>query len=178
MIKKIKDLNPKQKNILEIILIIILVIVVLLVNIIVEVLDAKKEQEESNKTILVQDNSRYFTVLGCAKKFLVEISKQDKENIILLLDTEYKNENNITTDNVLEYIPELSTTNIYDYVGSYMYQHTVSKNVTTFYLKGKIANYVLDDATTYIDYDLTITLYENTFTFTVKPGIGDLEYET
>lgn len=177
MIEKYKNLNPKQKNIFEIILIIGIVILVFAINLITKTIDAKKEQTESMKTVLVTDYSRYFTVLGCAKKFITTLSSGNKSDIILSMNEDYITKNRITEENVLSYVPSLDTTGMYDYVGEEMYQHKISKNVTTYYLKGKIANLVMDETTTYTRYDLTITLYENTFTFTIKPGIGDLDYE-
>ncbi len=177
MIEKFKSLEPKQKNILEIFLIIGLVILVFTINLISKVIDAKKEQIESMKTVLVTDNSLYFTVLGCAKKFLTTLQSGNKSDIILSMDEEYITQNRITEANVLSYVPTLNRTSVYDYIGEEMYEHRISKNVTTYYIKGKIANSIMDESSTYTRYDMTITLFENTFTFTVKPGIGDLDYE-
>ncbi len=177
MIEKFKNLEPKQKNILEIFLIIGAVILIFTINLVFKAIDAKKEQEESMKTVLVTDNSRYFTVLGCAKKFITTLQSGNKNDILVSMDEEYVTQNRITESNILSYVPTLNRTNVYDYIGEEMYQHRISKNVTTYYIKGKIANIVMDEGTTYTRYDMTITLYENTFTFAVKPGIGDLDYE-
>lgn len=177
MIEKYSNMSPREKNIFETILIISLAAIFLLGSLIGNLVDARKEQKESMKTVLVTDNSRYFTVIGCAKKYLSYLKDNSTEEILTILNEEYKESNRILASNLYTYVPRLNKDTIYDYVGEEMYQHRVSKNIVEYYVFGKIKTDNLDQESTYMDYDMTIILYENEFIFSVKPGVGDLSYE-
>lgn len=167
-------MTQKEKNIATIVFAVAILIFFFTWSIIDNFIEAKKEQEESMKTVLVTDAGRYFTVIGCAKKFISYVQNGTNEDILLILNDEYKTSNGILESNLRNYVPSLSKDIIYDYVGKEMYQHRISKNVVEYYVKGSIKGTVLDEPSTYVNYDLTIILYENEFLFSVRPGIGDL----
>ncbi len=177
MIEKYKNLNPRDKNILETILIIIISIVLAASVLISDAIKAQKVKLESMKTILVKDNSRYFTVIGCAEKFIENVSNKKTENILLLIDPNYKERNRIESSNLYSYVPSLDSSSSYNYIGREMYEHKISKNVTEYFVRGFIKTNKMDELPIYMPYDMTVTLQESEFTFTVKPGIGGLDYE-
>lgn len=170
-----KELNEKEKNILTIIVALGVLVVFLGASLIGKYFDAKKEKEESMKTVLVTDNSRYFTVLGCADKFISYLKEGDAESLLLLLEEEYKDSFGVNVGNVKNFLPALDKDSMYEYVGEEMFQHRVSEKVVEYYLKGKIKKSILDEQSTFKRYDLTVILYEDKFLFAVKPGIGDAE---
>ncbi len=169
-----KELTEKEKNILTIIVALGVLVVFLGASLIGKYIDLRKEKKESMKTVLVTDNSRYFTVIGCADKFISYIKEGDASNILTILEEDYKTSNNISEINVKNYVPTLDKNALYDYVGDEMYQHRVSEKVVEYYVKGKIKTSLLDEESSYKDYYLTIVLYEDKFLFSVKPGIEDL----
>ncbi|HBA37388.1 MAG TPA: hypothetical protein DCY94_01565 [Firmicutes bacterium] len=173
MFKKLRELDARGRNIFEIVMVILLSLGFLIYVLWSNFLKARAIQEESMRTVIVQDGSRYFTVLGCAKKYVETVVSKDKENILTLLTEDYKEKNRITEANVYNYIPNLDASALYDYEGEEMYQHRLSKNVVEYYLKGKIKKLLMDEATVTVDYDMTVTLYENEFLFSIRPGIGD-----
>lgn len=175
MFKKLYNLDARGRNIFEIVVVVVFAVGFVAYMLISNAIEAKRIQEESMKTILVQDASRYFTVLGCAQKFVNTIQIGNKEDILTVLDEDYKEKNRINESTVHNYIPKLEVDSVYDYEGMEMYQHRISKNVVKFYLKGRIKKSILDEISTSFDYDLSITLYENEFTFSVRPGIEELD---
>lgn len=168
-------MTPKEKNIMTIVFALAVLVFFFAWSLIDNYNEAKKEQQKSMETVLVTDAGRYMTVIGCAKKFITYIQNGTEEDLLLLLNEEYKNSNRILASNVRNYVPSLESGPIYDYVGKEMYQHRISQNVVEYYVKGRIKRTVLDADSVYIDYDLTVVLYENEFLFSIKPGIGDLE---
>jgi len=177
MIEKIRNLDARGKNIFECILIVLAVIVFLGILLVENIMDAKREQEESMKTILVTDASRYFTVLSCVRSFVNTVSTGSRSDLVLLLDSDYKERNRIDEVNVKTFLPELDASSSYDYTGDEMYEKRLSKNVTTYFVKGRIKKVLFDENPVYMNYDMTITLHESDFIFTVEPGIGGLDYE-
>lgn len=168
-----RELTLKEKNILTIILSLLVLLVFIGIGIYDKYMESKEEMEESMKTTLVQDESRYMTVLSCARKFLDTVQNGTSDEIISLLKNDYRDTYNINANNLSNYVPKLAKDPIYVYAGEEMYQKRISKNVIEYYLIGNIKEEVLDDISKYTKYDLTITLYENKFVFSIKPGIGD-----
>lgn len=177
MFEKIRNLDRRSKNILETILIIVFSVGFLVFNLISDAIEAKKEQEESMKTAIVVDHSRYMTVLGCARKFVKAIQDGDKDNLMILIEKEYREKSGLNISNISNFLPTLDKDGVYDYEGGLMYEHRLSKNVVEYYLEGNIQKSIMDEASTSIKYDMTITLYESEFTFSIRSGIGDLNYE-
>ncbi len=172
-----KNMQEKDKNILKIILALTVLVFFIGWNLLSKYMDAKKEQELSQKTVLVTDNNRYITVINCVNKFLNYVQSDNKDDILLLLEEDYKNSFRINSSNVKNFIPILGQNFLYDYKGSEMYQKRISKTVIEYYVKGKIRKSKLDELPAYTDYDVTIILYEDKFVFAVKPGIGGLDIE-
>lgn len=173
----LKDLNENEKNILTTIVMLIIFVCFLIYLGVSKYIESKKEQEESMKTVLVTDASRYLTVANCVKKYLSTVQTGATDDILLLLNEEYKSEHAITQRNLSNYIPKLDRNFIYDYAGEEMYQHRISKNVVEYYLKGRIKKSQLDEDDIYTKYDITVVLYEDKFLFSIKPGIGGLQDE-
>lgn len=169
-----RKLTAKEKNVLTIIVALIVLVVFLGISIFDKINESKREMEESMKTVLVTDESRYFTVLGCARKFLDTVQNGTQEEKMSLLKEEYKEQNRIVLNNLNSFLPNLTPQRMYIYTGEEMYQRRLSKNVVEYYLTGSIKDVVFEGDPIYTKYDLTITLYESKFVFAVTPGIGGM----
>lgn len=169
-----EEKDIKGKNIKTMIAAVLVLIGFLTFNLVENIIKARKEQEASKQITLVTDNSRYFTALNCVKQFLSYVQNGTNSDILLLLNEEYKTSNRILESNVKGFVPSLNKDTMYEYVGEEMYTKRISKNITEYYIKGKIKSYIMDEPAKYFDYDVTIILYENQLIFSVKPGIGDL----
>ena len=172
--KKLKDLNENEKNVLTSIVFVLIFISFLIYLGVSKLIEAKKEQEESQKTVLVTDAGRYFTAVNCVKSYLNYVQRGNTDDMLLLLNEEYKEANRITASTVRNHIPKLEYNYMYDYVGEEMYQHRISKNVVEYYIKGRIKKSQMDEDSTYSDYDVTVVLYEDKFLYSIKPRIGGL----
>lgn len=172
-----KEMQERDKNILKIIIALLVFVLFMGGSLIGKYIDAKKIQKESQKTVLVTDESRYITVINCAKKFLNYVQNDNKADILLLLEDGYKDSFRITENNIKNFIPVLNKNYLYDYKGEEMYQKRISEKVIEYYVKGKIKASQMDEPPTFTNYDLTVVLYEDKFLFSIKPGIGGLNLE-
>lgn len=53
---------------------------------------------------IVKDETRYYTVSNAISKYASYINAKDKESILTILDDDYKKNNNINDDNVLDIV--------------------------------------------------------------------------
>lgn len=135
--------------------------------------NARNNALESFKTHLVKDNNSYYTALSSANKFINYISNNSKTDIYSVLEPEYVKSNNITLDNLNNFLPKINDGLVYDYVVNEMYQKRISKHITEYYLYGNIRQEKEEDGSTiynYREYPLTVILYENKIIFSIRPG--------
>lgn len=132
------------------------------------------EKEKNDKAKETTDYNKYLSAVQCVNLFLDTIIKDENEALILL-NEEYKQKYNITTNNIKSFLPALSKNFLHDFKTNKIYQKKISKNVTEYYLKGEIVSSAMDMNTTYTDLDVTIVFYETDETFSIKLGIEDLK---
>lgn len=171
MKKKWKNMSENKKNIIEIIIAITVLVVFIALRLFINFRNAQKEVAISSEKRLVTDNSRYFTALACAKKYITYVQNGDLNNILLILNEEYKERYNVNANNLNNFIPVLDKSLIYDYVGREMYEKRISKNVVEYYINGRIKTNILDESPVYTDYNLTVILYEDKLLYSIKPGV-------
>lgn len=169
-----KKLNPKEKDVFQIIIVLVALIVFIGYNIFKDYNTKKSEYIESTKTKIVTDASRYYTVLNCAQKYINYVYNNDTEKILTVMDEQYKKDYGVTAINISNFTPKLESNYMYDYVGNGMHYKIISENVSEYYIDGQIKKSIMDGDGEYLDYDVTVTLYEDKFIFSVKPGA---EYE-
>ena len=114
MIQKYKELDENKKNIIQIIIALSALILFIIIRLIIDYGGNNTIlRQEKYKKEIVKDNSRYYTVIGCINKYLTYVQMGNSEDILLLLDEEYKNNFNITSSNLKNYIPSLENVNDY-----------------------------------------------------------------
>lgn len=101
-------------------------------NIIME--DNKEEIVDAKNLETVKSATAYFTVQSCVNKYINYLSNKDKENIIILLDSDYLEKNNINEENVLEKIEEIPENTLFE--AEKMYVEIISDDVNKYYVSG------------------------------------------
>ena len=172
MEKKWNKMSTKKKNILEIIAAFLILFGFFGYKIYTNYVETKKKEEFSKQIHEVTDNSRYFTIISCIEKYLNTVQSSNEDNILMTLNDEYKKMYNIDKNNLSNYIPKLAKTKIYGYAGSEMYEKRISRNVVEYYVKGGIKESGLDENSIFTQYDITVTLYESKFLFSIRPGVN------
>ncbi len=120
----------------DIILVIIIIVIILLIG----YFSWGKKSTVPNTIVvadnvyMVTDHNRFFTVTSCISKYLSYLTMHDTQNILLLLDDDYKNENNITSDNLYDYINAFDEEQ--EFTAKKMYQETVNDHIIKYYVSG------------------------------------------
>ena len=169
---KWNKMSPKKKNTLEIVLSLLLIASFFAYRLYSNYVVAKEEAKISGEIKLVDNNSRYFTVISCVEKYLNTVQSGNINNILLTLNDDYKETYGITANNVGNHIPKLDNDKMYSYSGSEMKEKRISKNVVEYYVTGEIQAFVLEGNPKSFKYDLTVILYESEFLFSIRPGVN------
>ncbi len=168
--------DDKKRSIL-----IIIILVILLGGMIFFLFVNRGNQDPAkitNKVHMVTDHSRFFTVVSCVSSFISYQSSQDTNNLLLLLNDNYKNNNHITASNLYQYIGTLESD--YEFSANRMYQEQVNDDVMKYYVSG-----VLNPAMMYDDpedlyhapqkkYDVIVYLNLRQSTFSIEPYDGSI----
>lgn len=155
-----------KKNVL-ISIIALLIIIVLAIIIIMDNIQDDNNQKQSNIIIeqnqnkeieKVQSASAYFTVQSCINKYIGYVTSKDTDSILKLLDSGYIMQNNITENNVLEKIEDISGFVIFE--AEEMYVENIDSNNKIYYVLGTLKQEGLETYTT-IDTEFYITVNMN-----------------
>lgn len=135
-----------RKNIL-LIIISVLIIITVIICILLNVIKNTKGKENTNLQISntvseteneelkeVKSATEYFTVQSCVNKYLTYIEEKDISSILKILDVEYINNNNITENNVLNNIGNISEVAIFE--AKKMYVEKIDQNNNKYYITG------------------------------------------
>ncbi len=135
-------MNEKKDN--YIILVIICLILISIVGLLYLNNDDKVEVVKKDNYILLNDYSRFFTVNSCIYKYITYLSGNNSDALMSVLDDEYVNSNNITKDNVYNFLNKLDGN--YTFKSKKIYYQEVDKNYITYYVMGDLVKEVLDES--------------------------------
>lgn len=171
-----------KKNVL-ISIIVLLIIIVLAIIIIMNNIKSNEnvgqnniiiEQNQNKKIEKVQSASAYFTVQSCINKYINYVTSKDTDSILKLLDSGYIIENNITEDNVLEKIENISGFVIFE--AEEIYVEEIDSNNKIYYVSGVLKQEGLEVYTTIdTEFYITVNMNFNDNIFSIIPfGNGGL----
>lgn len=124
-------------------LIIGLVALTLIVVILSFVFNRNNDNKGENKINIVTNYSNFYTVNSCLYRLITHVTSKDSESLILLLNDNYKKENNITKDSVLGLFSNIDTDSTF--VSRKMYYEKINQNITKYYVKGYVEKNQLFD---------------------------------
>lgn len=121
----------------------ILLAIIAIVVVVISLL-TKTNDQEKNSISIVTNASEFYTVTSCLYRTVNYALIDDRDNLLLLLNQEYKKENKVTKNNVLELFNNLKTGNTF--VSEKMYYEILDKNLTKYYVSGHVeSNEIYDD---------------------------------
>lgn len=163
------DNEEKNKKILAVVLVIILVVFGIY-NLFFK--KGKEEKIDTETIAVVKDNDRFYTVSSCVSKYLTYLSSSDTNNLYLLLNENYKKENNITKDNIYNYIGNIEG-NI-SFNPRKMFEQRLSKNIYKYYVKGYIQKDTFDQIGEKEIYYIIVIMNQSNLTFSIMPYNGEM----
>lgn len=153
---------------------IMLIIIVLILISTLGLLYLNKDNKINNKTpnyVLLNDYSRFFTINSCINKYVTSLQNNKYDNVLKLLDKNYVEENNISSDNVSNYVDNLDGN--YNYITKNVFYTELSEKVINYYVKGYLVSDELDNISNdkiYKYYIVKFDLTNNLFSITPIDG--------
>lgn len=109
---------------------------------------------------IVKDETRYYTVANAMTKYSSYINSKDSENVLTILDENFKKSNNVNKDNVLEKVGNFDKT--ISIIPSYMCSRKKSENVTQYIFSSTI-NDIKGEAITKKNYSVYLDASNMTY---------------
>lgn len=156
-------------------LIIVLVIVGVFSLVYTLFIENKEEDDEivDNPSVLVvNDYNRFFTVSSCVSKYINYLTTKNTDNLLILLSSEYKENNSIDSNNLYNYIDVIEGNKTFS--ARKMFEEQVNNNVYKYYVYGSIQEEKLGSVSDKEDYYLIVILDESNMTFAIEPYDGVL----
>lgn len=161
-----------RSKILTITLVIITIIVVVL-----SLLLKKEDEIKENPINIVTNYSDFYTVNSCLYRTINYISAKDSNSLLLLFSDNYKKENKIDEDNIINLFGNVDPDSTF--VSRKMYYQKLNDNITKYFVYGYLEKNQLlgDDSITLPDNkDMYFIVYldrENSI-FQIEPYSGDI----
>lgn len=129
--------------------------------------ESNNYDKEETKYYLLNDYSRFFTINSCINKYVTSLQNNKYDNVLKLLDKNYVEENNISSDNVSNYVDNLDGN--YNYITKRVFYTELSEKVINYYVKGYLVSDELDNISNdkidkyyIVKFDLTNNLFSIT----------------
>jgi len=164
----------KDKSRLVAVGLVIIAIVVVIINVVFNDTEEKKTEENIQ---IVLNYSNFYTVNSCLYRTINYISQKDKKSLLLILSENYKKNNNINIENVINLFPEID--NDSNFKSTKMYYERISNNLTKYYVSGNIEkNQIYDDDIVldaqFKEMFFIVYLDSKNKTFSIEPYDGSL----
>ena len=139
-----------------------------------KILTPKEVKEEPKVEIkLVESYSDFFTVNGCASKYINYLTSEDKDSLIKVLNENYASKKNITKENILTKLDNFAGRSL-TYSATKMYEEKVSDTIKKYYLKGNLNEDTIDSITKVGEYYLIVTIDSSSRLFDITPYDGEM----
>jgi len=132
--------------------------------------EIEEDNQQSNR-ILVNDQSRFFTISNAANSYINFLAQRNTESLLLLLCDEYIEQNNLNRGNVLNHLDDL-TGDFYNFRSRLIYQSSLSENIIKYYIYGHLREERLDEYVEAIPFYLILLLDINNWIFSIIPYEG------
>lgn len=157
----------KVKKDYKIFIIIIIILICILGLIFLS--DKKKENvvKKDNKFVLVSDYSDFFTVNSSINKFVSYLSSSKLEDVVLVLNSEFKEQNNINVNNVNDFFPKLN--GLVSFVSKKIFYQNSEDNKVVYYVYGYFEEETIDSIGKKSDYYFKVVFNNDNQTFDIMP---------
>ena len=99
-------------------------------------------KEEKNKVVLLNDYNEFFTVNSSIFKFIGYLQNKDYDNVLKILDSDYKTNNNINLNNITSFVENLEGNHTFS--SKKIYYEILDDNHTKYYVHGYLTKDIID----------------------------------
>ncbi|MBQ7104820.1 MAG: hypothetical protein IJN90_03085 [Bacilli bacterium] len=162
-----QNIKPIEKKIL-------IVMAIVFVGLIIFGLTREYKHDEETlvkeyEVFAIKDENRYLSITSAITTYINNVRAKNVDNLMVILDKKYVEENKINLSNVLDILEKYDTNYIVNI--REIYQVMEFDDITIYYLKGRIMREIFESyEQEYIrDNYYKITINENTLAFAIAP---------
>lgn len=146
--------------------------IITIIVVVISFITKANEESEVEDISIVTNYSNFYTVESCLYRTINYISSNDKESLYLVLNDNYKKENNILQENVLNLFSSVEENSTF--ISKKMYYQEINDNITKYYVYGYVQkNQIFDDSETnkleYKDMYFIVYMDKTNKTFSIEP---------
>ena len=155
----------------------IVLAVLAIIVIIISLVTGNDNKKNDSKPLMVTNASNFYTVNSCLYRTITYLAEKNKESLNLILSEQYKKENKIKEDNILNLFPNVEESSTF--VSEKMYYEIITSNITKYYVKGyiQIDSKMDDEPLKTKDYDsvyFIVYLNSTDKIFSIEPYEGEI----
>jgi len=163
----------KKSNVYMVILLVFLITILLFIT------NFKKEDDktpevEKNKILLLSDYNDFFTVNSSIYKYISYLQKKDYDSILKILDTSYKSSNNITLENVVNFVENLEGN--HSFSSKKIYYEVIDDNIIKYYVYGYLSKDTIDGYSERLDRYYIVIFNTEDKIFSIIPS-NEIEFK-
>lgn len=128
-----------------------------------------KEEVNNNKinVKILEDYSRFFTVNSCVYKYITYLQSKNIDNLMMVLNKDYLNNNNINNSNVLNYVENLNGN--YSFVSKEIYYENIGDNFIKYYVYGNLIQDHINGKGEKVERYYIVSFDTKNYTFDITP---------
>ena len=155
----------------------LIIVIITIIVVVLSFLFSSKEEKNENNIKIVQNYTNFFTVNSCLSRYITYLASKNTEDLLLVLNDSYKKTNNITKDNVLDYLGNINENTTYK--SKKMYYENLSNSVQKYYVYGQISEEsiyqeTLLEKTNYKDIYYIVYMDFDNKIFSIEPYSGEI----
>ena len=145
--------------------IIIALFIIVVIGLIIVLNRKENNTPNKDKYTIVSNVSTFFTVEGCVNRYLNSLSKGNIEDIMILVDKNYIENNGLNNENILEHLGKKDGD--YSFSAKKMYSKQNNSEVK-YYIYGLLKEETLDSRDYGVDFYIIVNI-QNNETYSIEP---------
>lgn len=145
----------------------------LVIVLIIKIVSFYNNKETIDNSIkIVTDQNKFFEVSSCIDKYITYSQTDDYDSLFNILNKEYVEQNNISKENIFNYIRKFDSNDIFS--SRKMYYQQLDNSIYKYYVYGTYRQELIDGVGQSQDYYFIVYLYTNNMTFSIEPYDGEI----
>lgn len=129
--------------------------------------------EDNNNIEIVKSSSRFYTISNCVSRFINYLYSEETDNLLLLLESNYKKKNKINEENLYSKINKLD--NYYNFEARKIYQEIINDHKIKYYVFGYLGlNDIFANYNEKNEFYIIVYLDRKDSTYSIEPYNGKI----
>lgn len=150
---------------------VILIMIVVFVLSSVFILTSNKKRKDFSSIKVVDNSTQYYDVSSIMNKFVHNSNIKNKNVLLNMLDSNFKNEKKVTEKNIFNKVKKYSDDNI-TFFGDKMYYEEINKNILKVYVSGTIQSATMEGYDIIDNYYAIVLMDKSKKLFSIIPDDG------